>query len=647
MLKKVSIFLLIIVLGCKNQLPISESLEKKQTSGVFLSYIDASIKPGDNFTAYVNGNGLQPKMVEFYKFTRSINSNIISSVISKQGSLSSDEQKIKDLYQSFINFKKRDSIGVLPLKQEFSKIDAIKTTSGLMAYFAYANIYGYEVPLKINVNNKKQILLEKGGLQLGNSRIYVNTDNKRYKNYIKNLFTKTGFFFDENTISSIVELETKLAKIHQNIDNKSSNESTVFTLNKLNNVVPKINWDRYFKEAFLSMEVKTVVSSQEYLQKLAGLIEITELSVWKSYLKWALLFKGATFLNKSIYNAYASFYGINISENFNREAVRCIKDNLQELISKKFVKTYCTDKVKKRVEDIVLNIQKAYVLRIKKLDWMSSKSKEEALDKLKKLRKIIGYVDNWTDYNDLVITPNNLYENIRQLNLFNYKQSLTRLLEDSINSNSKRFSPLIPNGYFMPSENKIWISAMLFSSPPYFTESAEEAINYGAIGAVIGHELGHAFDSNGSLYDSKGVKRDWLVKEDRQKLNKKMDTLVKQYDAYEIIPGHYVNGKETLGENLADLTGLSMAIEAYKRLRKDDIIIDGFTSLQRIFIGYASIYDNVSNNKYFLNNPQSKYPPSKFRVNGVVRNIDEFYEAFQVKPTDSLYLSPNKRLKIW
>ncbi len=626
------------------------------SSGIVLENMDTLVRPGDNFAAFVNGNSKEGQLPRFYKFGRTVEDSLLQSIL-RSTSLSAEERIFKDVYNALTDFKTRDSVGLLPLQKEFDKITNIQNRSELLGYFGYANTNGYNVPLKLEVSYFKDlkrhvVLISEGGLSLKRASQYLQNETSptdeisEYEKYIQALFQIVGHSFSEEQIVKVVGLERDLANLHAAITQRWQTEGPTYLIRdfSVEHPVEGLDLESFLKQALVNKKATVGTYLTDYLEGFAKLFQRTDMELWKSYLKWCVLSEEAPFLNQELLKVHQDFHKRN-PDDF---AKAYIKSDLKDLMNQIYIQHYCPEEVKTRVEQMTNDFAATFSQSISTLDWMSDITRNEALQKLKKLKKIIGYVEPQTDYHVLKIAPNAPFENRRNLSYFKYQQSLA-LLERSEPDDRNRHNPRFPNGYYLGNENKIWIAAMLLN-PPYFNKDADEAVNYGALGAVIGHELGHGFDTKGSTYDSHGEQRNWWTDDDLKAFHKRTAILEDQFNGYEIKDGHFVNGKTTLNENIADLTGLVMAVRAYKQSKhyNKDNIIDGFTPMQRLFIGYAGMYDSPPNDDYLIRiKATSRYPPSRYRINGVVRNSDAFYEAFHVESTDSLYLPPEKRAKIW
>lgn len=647
-------------------------------SGVISQNMNKSVKPGDNFEAYVNGSWLKNN-----KIPSDRSSYGVSEILEEQAQLDvkkiiedasngdfengSDEQKIGDLYKSYMDLKSRDLNGIKPLMSDLNKINEIKNYNDLASYFGLCNKSGQSSPFGLFVTedfkNPTQYMLVtwQGGIGMPEAEYYLKKDSKseyirlKYINHISQSLAIAGIANAKEEALKIMELETLLASKHMK---KEDTRNTAALYNKFNKdelkkLMPDFNWDKMLASAGATKTSHVVISQVEYTKSLNDIIKNTPLSIWKSYLKWGLINNNAVYLNSTLDKEHFSFYGkiINGTETQQqmwRRGVNEVNNSLGEIVGKVYVKKHFTPQAKEKMTILVKNLLNAYGESIKTLDWMTPTTKKEALDKLSKFMLKIGYPDKWKDYTSLTITKNNLYKNITEARLFEYNRSINKLGK-VVDRSEWGMTPQTVNAYYNPTLNEIVFPAAILQSP-FFDMNADDAINYGSIGAVIGHEIGHGFDDQGCLFDGNGVMRNWWTPKDFESFKKKTSVLVSQYNEFKVFKDLNVNGSFTLGENIGDLGGLSIAVKAYQMSLKGKKAkkMDGFTGLQRVFIGYAQSWLTKQREAALRNQvANDPHAPAKFRINGVVRNIPEFYTAFGVKPGDSLYLSPEKRIKIW
>ncbi|GAB2527715.1 M13 family metallopeptidase [Rufibacter soli] len=652
--------------------------ETQLRSGILKANMDPTVNPGDNFTAYVNGAWVKkteiPADKAAYGAMYILNDKaqedvkaIIESSATGKFANGSEEQKIGDLYEAYLNTKVRDSIGLKPLQAEFQKVEAIKNHKDLARYFAYANKYGITAPFSIGVTEdfKKptqyMLLTWQGGLGLPEREYYFKEDAKskeirtKYVDHINKMLTLAGIAKGKEKASQIMALETKMAAKHMKKEDTRNIAALYnkYAIKKVPSLMPDFDLTGYLQEAGMSGQDSLVVTQVAYMKAVNDIIKTTPISTWKTYLHWALVNNSATILTTALDQQNFEFYnktlsGMQKQQPQWRRAVGVVNGNLGEMVGKVYVKKHFPPQAKERMQILVGNLIKAYESSIKELDWMTEETKAQALDKLSKFTPKIGYPDKWRDYSALQIAKNDLYGNMKRATAFEYQRNVNKLGKP-VDRSEWGMTPQTVNAYYNPPLNEIVFPAAILQ-PPYFDMDAEDAVNYGGIGAVIGHEIGHGFDDQGSTFDGNGVMRNWWTEKDQQEFKKRTNALVAQYNEFKVFPDLNVNGAFTLGENIGDLGGLSIALKAYNNSLngKPAPVLDGFTGTQRVFIGWGQAWLSKAREEALRNQVSTDpHSPATFRVNGVVRNVPEFYTAFNVKPTDSLYLAPEKRVKIW
>ena len=396
-----------------------------------------------------------------------------------------------------------------------------------------------------------------------------------------------------------------------------------------------------------------VVTQMDHMRALNDIIKDTSMDDWKTYLTWMVLNSNANLLSDELDQQNFEFYsktlqGIEEQLPLWKRAVGNVNGNLGEVVGKVYVARHFPPEAKEEMLELVNNLIKAYEISIRELDWMGEETKAQALDKLSKFTPKIGYPDNWEDYSRLDIEEDDLVGNMQRSALFVYEKNLARQ-GGPVDKSEWAMTPQTVNAYYNPPLNEIVFPAAILQ-PPFFDLNADDAVNYGSIGAVIGHEIGHGFDDSGSTFDGDGVLRNWWTDEDKAEFEKRTARLIDQYSGFKPFDDLNVNGEFTLGENIGDLGGLSIALLAYKLSLdgKEAPVMDGFTGEQRVFIGYAQGWLGKSRDEALREQVATDpHSPRQYRVNGAVRNIPEFYEAFNVVATDALYLAPEDRVKIW
>jgi len=652
--------------------------DKPLQSGVILKNMDTLVKPGDNFDAYVNGAWIKNNKIPADKSSFGAFDAIydksqddLKAIIeeSSKGKFDdgSNEQKIGDFYNSYLNQKDRDTKGVNPLQPEFAKIDAIINYSQLAAFFGEANRKGYDLPFSFSVSqdykepNKNVVQTWQGGLGLPEREYYLLQDAKskdtraKYLMHLTNMLKLANLPNPDAKANEILALETTLAKSQMS---KEETRNIAASYNKietsaLNTLMPEFDWAAMMKEAGVDKEKTIIVSQLAYTKALNGIIKSTPIDTWKTYLKWMALHKNATFLSDAIDKENFSFYGKTLygmpeQRAQWKRAVSTVDGNLGEIIGKEYVKRHFPPEAKERMVALVKNLLKAYEESIKKLDWMSPETKKQALEKIAKFNPKIGYPDKWIDYSKLKIVKNDLYGNVARSQEFQYNRQIDKLGKP-VDRTEWAMTPQTVNAYYNPNLNEIVFPAAILQ-PPFFDLKVDDAINYGGIGAVIGHEIGHGFDDQGATFDGDGVMRDWWTPKDLEAFKQRTGALAEQYSGFKAFPDLSLNGPYTLGENIGDLGGLTIALKAYQMslAGKKSPVMDGFSGEQRVFLGWAQVWlDKAREEAVRSQIASDSHSPAHFRINGIVRNIPEFYEAFKVKPGDSLYLAPEKRVKIW
>ena len=417
--------------------------------------------------------------------------------------------------------------------------------------------------------------------------------------------------------------------------------------------MPQFSWDAYLDAAVISDIDGLVVTQLDYMKALDGIITSTSMEDWKTYLDWQALNTSAGLLNEELDNQNFDFYsktlrGVEQQLPMWKRGVANVNGNLGEVVGRVYVARHFPPEAKEQMLELVNNLIKAYEVSIRELDWMSEATKLEALDKLSKFTPKIGYPDKWKDYSALDIEADDLVGNMQRSALFTYETNIARQ-GGPVDRTEWNMTPQTVNAYYNPPLNEIVFPAAILQ-PPFFDMYADDAVNYGAIGAVIGHEIGHGFDDSGSTFDGDGVLRNWWTDEDKAEFEKRTKKLIGQYDEFKPFEDLNVNGEFTLGENIGDLGGLSIALLAYK-ISLDGAeppVLDGYTGEQRVFLGYAQAWRNKARDEAVrVQINTDPHSPAQYRVNGVVRNVPEFYQAFDISETDALYLAPEDRVKIW
>ncbi len=647
-------------------------------SGISLENMDTSIRPGDDFFSYVNGKWIDqtelPADKASYGGFSVLNEEAqehVKSIIEESATgdfaQGTDEQKVGDLYKSWMNMDARNARGVDPLKPEFERIAAINNYDELAVYFARANKRGYGMPFGLGQYadfkdpTTYMIYAAQGGLGLPDREYYLKDDDKsvalrqQYLAHVAKMFDLAGIPDGDAAARTIMALENRMAA--EQMKKEDTRDMVALykkiPVGELNELMPRFNWDGYLSESGLQDLGGLVVMMRDYMRALDDIVEDTDLDAWKTYLQWSVLNATASRLTEEIDRQNFEFYGKTLSgteeqEDMWRRGVNVVNGNVGEVVGKVYVDKHFPPEAKERMLNLVGNLIKAYEISIKNLDWMTDETKAEALDKLAKFTPKVGYPDVWRDYSALTIEADDLFGNLERAALAEHDRAIGRQ-GGPVDRTEWGMTPQTVNAYYSPPLNEIVFPAAILQ-PPFFNLEADEAVNYGAIGAVIGHEIGHGFDDSGSTFDGDGVLRNWWTDQDREEFEKRTARLIAQYSEYQPFDDLNVNGEYTLGENIGDLGGISIGLLAYQLSLdgKEAPVIDGLTGVQRVFLGYGQIWRNKYREEFLrLLIGTDPHAPSMYRANGAVRNVPEFYEAFDVSENDALYLPPGERVKIW
>ncbi len=647
-------------------------------SGIDTRYMDKSVKPGDDFFSYMNGVWLAETEIPadksnyggFTILADEAQENvkaIIDEAATGDFAKGSNEQKVGDLYKSYMDRDTRNALGAKPLQPLFEQIQQLSSYDELTDYFAGAGKIGMSMPVDMqqlvdwNDASKYSLLVAQGGLGLPDREYYFKDDEKSvklretYVAHIATMFELAGLQGGADAATTIMQLETRLAEQNmtkEQLRNRAENYNTVSRAD-LAEYMPQFNWDSYLAEAGVAEVPSLVFYTPDYLRAVDGIIRDTDLETWKTYLRWNVVNSYSALLDEKLDAQNFAFYGKALSgteeqQEMWRRASATVSGSLGEVVGEVYVERHFPPEAKERMLTLVGNLVNAYEISIKNLDWMGEDTKLEALDKLSKFSPKIGYPDEWRDYSKLDIEADDLFGNAMRSARAEHQRQIDRQ-EGPVDRGEWGMTPQTVNAYYSPALNQIVFPAAILQ-PPFFNLEADEAVNYGGIGAVIGHEVGHGFDDQGSTFDGDGALRNWWTDEDRAEFEKRAAVLVAQYSEFAPFDDLNVNGEFTLGENIGDLGGITIALLAYQlSLNGEEApVIDGFTGVQRVFLGFSQVwrrkYRDEELRRRIATDPHS---PAKYRANGSVRNVPEFYEAFDVQEGDALYLAPEDRVKIW
>ncbi|MFZ0429350.1 MAG: M13-type metalloendopeptidase [Acidobacteriota bacterium] len=655
------------------------SATKTLESGIDFDGFDKSIRPQDDFNGYVNGGWIAkteiPADKPYYgSFTRlrDLSDERTRTIIEELGREpnlpeGSEERKIGDLYASLMDEGLVDQLGSKPLREALHKVDGIATKkelAGRLAELEKVGVYGpfaLFVSIDSGDSTRYAVYLTQAGLGLPNRDYYLKEGEKfdkiraEYPKYIARLLQLSGFDRADERAQKIYELEHQIAEAQwAPEDNRDvSKTNNRIAVSQLSSVSDRIDWMEFLTSAGAARQDSIFVRQPSYLEKLGTILSETDLETWKDYLRFHIADEASPWLSKDFVAANFDFNGrlINgLQEQRPRwqRAVQIVNGALGEAVGKVYVKRFFPPEAKARMVELVENLLKAYKVSIQNLDWMSPETKAKAEEKRAKFTYKIGYPDEWRDYSGLEIRRDDPIGNLERATQFEYQRDI-RKLGEPVDRKEWFMTPQTVNAYHNPRLNEIVFPAAILQ-PPFFNLEADDAVNYGAIGAVIGHEMGHAFDDQGRKTDGNGNLRDWWTDADATAFQAKAERLVDQYSQFSPVEGLNVNGQLTLGENIGDLTGVTIAYQAYHMSLdgKPAPVIDGFTGDQRFFIGFAQIWRSKGRDEFLrrqvLTDPHS---PAQFRAIGPLRNFPPFYAAFHLQEGDGMYLAPDKRVKIW
>lgn len=642
--------------------------------------MDTSVRPQDDFFHYANGGWLKRHTIPenesawgSFRILRYETEKKLKKILddlekAKNLKLGSPEQMVRDFYRSGMDTKKRAKQEVKPIAKYLKKISDIETREDLLACIAELHMIGIDVVWGCGVDQDMKngdayiLYLGQAGLGLPDRNYYLNDDaeslrvRNEYRPHIARMFQLLGIKKSEvqDMAETVYRIEHELATYSMRKEDTREVEKIYNkkTLSQFAKIVPWVNWKKYFTR--LGASPKTVVVCQpDFFAGVNMSLETISLPEWRTYLTWHLIRGTAGLLSPAFVRENFRFYGTVISGTKEmrplwRQVLSVVNSGLGELIGKVYVKEYFTPEAKKKALSMVDDVFSAYEAHIQALDWMHTTTKKKALLKLRKMTRKIGYPDRWRSYKGLHIHPDEYVQNVIHLSLFVHRREMRKLTK-IVDRKEWHMNPQTVNAYCNQSMNEIVFPAAILQ-PPFFNLFADDAVNYGSMGTVIGHEMTHNFDDQGAKFDARGNLKNWWTAEDTKRFKKKAKPLSTQFSAYTVADGVPVNGQLTLGENIADLGGLDIALDAYRLVlkkegRKD---IDGFTPEQRFFLSFAVFERELTRPEVekmlAINDPHS---PARHRINGTVTNSSGFYEAFGVKKGDKLYREPKSRIKIW
>ena len=680
---------LLLLAGCNNDTPATEQATEQAAkpamvktalaSGIEQANIDKSVRAQDNFYRYVNGGWLKANEIpgdktaigSFYDL-RDDADDAVKVIIEELAATpnlkaGSDEQKVADLFRSYMDVEARNKAGITPIKPLLDSISAIADKSALAAFFGKHHAIGVGSPLAFYISEDARdsssyaTHVWQSGLGLPDRDYYFNEEERfvklraGYLAHIENMYNLAGLENGKAAAEAIMAIETELAGYHwTRVQSRDSEKRyNKFAVSELNTVTDKFDWTAYLAAQGVAEQKNLIINQPDFVKGFGEVFAKTSLADWKTYLTFHSLSGFASYLTADLDNENFDFYSKQLSGRKEQRAqwkrgVAVVNRNLGEVIGKVYVGRHFTPAHKERMSVLVENLRSAYGDSITDLEWMSEDTKKAAHVKLAAFTPKIGYPDKWEDYSSLDIAADDLIGNIMRSGKLSHDKEVAKL-GGPIQKWIWHMTPQTVNAYYNPTVNEIVFPAAILQ-PPFFNMKADDAVNYGGIGAVIGHEMGHGFDDQGSKYDATGNLRNWWTEHDLAEFQKRTKTLVDQYAQYQVFDDLHVNGELTLGENIGDLSGVTIAYKAYKASLngKEAPVIDGLTGDQRFFMGYAQIWRAKIVEKSMRNRVATDpHSPGEFRALGSLSNMDEFYQAFDVKEGDAMYIAPEKRVKIW
>jgi putative endopeptidase len=645
-----------------------------------IANMDTTVRPQDDFYQYANGTWLKNNPVpstdsRWGSFSQLMEDNlkklkgILEETAKKENVNGSNAQKIGDYFFTYMDSVKKNAEGVKPLSPYLKQVDDLKSNSELVNVITNLQLKGVRVawglyvssdPKSSNVNIAQA---NQGGLGLPDKEYYTRTDEESKKlqaDYLDHLSKMFQLLGDTKEIADknanvVYDFDMKLAKASMtNVELRDiEKQYNKYNLAELDKKYPNINFTNYLKGLGLPAAKEVIIGQPEFFKQVDAMIKTTSLEDWKQYMRWNIINSYADQLSDEVSKQNFAFYNTTLSGQKEmkprwKRAITEVDNVLGEALGQLFVEKYFPEDSKKKVNTMVDNLIAAYRERINGLDWMSAETKVMAQKKLNTIIKKLGFPDKWRDYSKLNVAKNSHLENYINAYTYELNRNFDKLSKP-VDKMEWFMSPPTVNAYYNPTTNEITFPAGIMQ-PPFFFADADDAVNYAAIGAVIGHELTHGFDDQGSQFDEQGNMKNWWTKDDQTKFQAKTKMVVEQYNSYVAIDSLHVNGELTLGENIADLGGVSIAYAAFLKTEqaKKAEKLDGFTPQQRFFLSWAQIwrtnYTDAALKKQVNTNPHS---PSMFRGNGPLTNLPEFYEAFGVKEGDKMFVPAEKRAKIW
>jgi len=672
----------ISIVGCKDKAPEQEVVTEV-VKGINIDLMDKTISPNEDFFQFINGTWLKNNTIpddrtrwgSFDELRKMTDEDVLSIVDKAMNDASieesSDQAKAINLYKSILNLEQRNNLGITPIKTTLTKIESINNVSDLQVYLTEMEpkgsnaFFGTYVGSDSKDSNKNVVYLGAGSMGLPDRDYYIkeDTDSKeKREEYVSHITKMLQYLGDSEEVAAksakqILSFETKLAipKMDKVERRDARNRYNPMAVTDLQKTVPSINWDNYFTGLGIAKLDTVIVSQLKYIKALQEIFTEDNVSDWKAYLKWDVFNNSVGKLSEELEKSNWDFYsktlkGAKEQRPRNERALAIVNGSVGEALGKLYVSEKFPPEAKAKAKDMITNVLKAFENRINNLAWMSDNTKLKAIEKLKATTVKIGYPDKWKDYSNLKIEKGNSYfENMQNVSEWRFKENISKLGEP-VDKTEWHMSPQTVNAYFNPSYNEIVFPAAILQ-PPFYDYKADDAVNYGGIGAVIGHEISHSFDDSGARFDKEGNLNNWWTEGDAVKFKALGKALSDQYSAIEVLPETNINGEFTLGENIGDLGGVNVGYDAlqlyYEKSGKPENI-DGFTGEQRYFMSWATVWRSKYRDEALKNQIKTDpHSPGMVRASQPLKNVDAFYDAFNIKEGDSMYITEEKRVRIW
>ncbi|HKJ42023.1 MAG TPA: M13 family metallopeptidase [Sunxiuqinia sp.] len=670
---------LLILLLTMGMMACNQAQKAPRDKGIELADLDTTVSPAADFDHYANGgwkkrNPLPDEKSRYGTFDKLGDvaeqqvKTVFTEITSKQYEDGSIEKKIANFYHSGMDTAAIEAAGISPIEPFLRQVEQLKNIQGLQQLVAQWNKMGISpfFGLYSNADDKNSTMevayLHQGGLRMPNRDYYLNTDKhsveiqQKYREFISHVFQLLGSSANvsEKQAEAIFKLEKQMAKFSMSKLDQRDPYKTYHKMDEgqLAKIAPNYNWAAYFDGIGLGDPGDFIVSQPDFMKGISEMMKTVPVDDWKLYMKWQLVSRMAPYLPKQFVDLSFDFYGKTLSGQLKqrprwKRVQGTTNSALGEAVGQMYVQKYFPPEAKERMIKLVENLRTSLGDRINKLGWMSDTTKQKALEKLNAITVKVGYPDKWKDYSSMKVTPDSYLDNVLASGRFDFNDMLKKI-NQPVDKKEWGMTPQTVNAYYNPSANEIVFPAAILQ-PPFFYMHGDDAINYGAIGVVIGHEMSHGFDDHGRQYDKDGNLTDWWTKDDAARFKKRAKVLADQYSQFTVLDTVKADGELTLGENIADLGGVNVAYNALQMaLKGDEKPIDGFTPNQRFFLAYAHVWaENIRDAEKLRRTKTDVHSLGRYRVLGPLRNIEAFDKAFDAKKGDGMYLAPDKRAVIW